>query len=551
MCVAMALVGVGMALDAWLPPEPRWTREGDFHSLGFASDGKTFRTVVPSSDRGYVGPVHCWDMCSGKEIDSLLEVAGATISTLSFSDNGRMLAAITRGGGNKADVLWRVDMWTGQEHHFELPMIGVEWHLSCSPGGKSIAVQALASDNAHKSPDLLFFEAGTLQLSARVRMDKGWEWAPDGERLFFYRKDDGGGAWLRQVGRDGDTEAYLKGAGALSELTEDSRILITSARSEDSRDGADSQNAVLLWGLTALKRPGYAPERVMHNVGRFWPIVLADHRTMVISPPAPASASTLALWDLAERRTIDAASTDVAGPIRVDSIPGKDLFTVSTNVDDPSFLALYRARPLTKLWERRRPDAVIARLELVPDAAALLVGYADEQPARAGALELIDIGTGEVRLQVASERLSSFKVAGSSLVVMEYYESQPGTRGPLHAFLKSLRTMFGYDGLDNAPFDRARVFNVMRGDEIFRVDMLNIRAAEVAPDGRSLLLLQDVDSDTAPMRMICYDVPRRVSWLRVAMVPLAASVLLVLLSGGRRVLRQRRARREARRAGGS
>src|SRR5260370_23326305 len=113
---ALALAALGWALRAWLPPAPRWVVRGAMDPLGLAPDGKTICTqgqrsgstdsvwvdngpqgMVPvwNTTYSHCGPVHFWDVESGREVRRLFEGV-STLDNVTFSNDGRQVAALVR-----------------------------------------------------------------------------------------------------------------------------------------------------------------------------------------------------------------------------------------------------------------------------------------------------------------------------------------------------------------------------------------------------------------------------------------------------------------------
>jgi hypothetical protein len=545
-CFALALAGLSWALDAWLPPVPLWTREGGYHSLGIAHDGGTFRTAAIHRETGdHVGPVQGWDVRTGRETFRGLDLPGDVINAVDFSDDGQILTAVTRGLGKRTDRLWCIDMATGEERQLALSKSSSRWEVSCGPQGRLIAVSVFADPKASDSrvdlPQLLLFDTQPFRMLAMLPAPRHWQWAADGNALFAYRKDEESKPWLRRIARDSDTEIYLKGAGTEDAFAANGRRLITSALSDDLRDGKDRDTSMLVWDLAAIMQPGYLPTRVTHALAPYWPAVLADNRTMVTGLRAAGGAPTLAVWDLSEQRAIgrlDAAAEHA----RIEGVDGTDLFMVTAMDEKRAYLAVYDPRRLTKLWERRWTVA-IGRVESIPDAGALVVAYEEKDIAH---IELIDTATGELRLRIAPAEYIWFRTAGAAFALIECHELRPESRGKLYEFIAWLRATLGLDDADDDDaFTRARVFDAVRGEEVLRVDVPGVAGVHLAPDGKSLLCLRHIVLDTDVVRIMCYTVPRRVSWMRVAMVPLVASAFFVVFVGGRRLLRRWRASRTA------
>src|SRR5437868_1866116 len=71
--LALLLVGVAWALDAWLPPVPRWTEASDCDDVVFSPDGERVLTVARKAEiHEPCGPVCVRDAASG---DTLFQFA--------------------------------------------------------------------------------------------------------------------------------------------------------------------------------------------------------------------------------------------------------------------------------------------------------------------------------------------------------------------------------------------------------------------------------------------------------------------------------------------
>jgi hypothetical protein len=188
-------------------------------------------------------------------------------------------------------------------------------------------------------------------------------------------------------------------------------------------------------------------------------------------------------------------------------------------------------------------------LEFVADAEAILVQFARKGrmiPRQLVRLEMLDAQTGDVRFGVDIPpviRDARCQRCGSSLALIELHAALGESRGKLGEVLDSILTILipSWPSGDR-PITTTRVFGTSNGDEVFCVDTSDPKVPHLSPDGRSLMVLEHVDREIDPVRMRCFDIPRRVSLLRVAALPFVAGVLLLAFRGGRSIMRRRVAR---------
>ncbi len=103
---------------------------------------------------------------------------------------------------------------------------------------------------------------------------------------------------------------------------------------------------------------------------------------------------------------------------------------------------------------------------------------------------------------------------------------------PLRGVLGSVREWLRATFLPAWPTDNdmraiTRVFDMASGAEVFRHDVAGPCRADLAPDGRSLVLFQDDGTAGRNPTISCYDIPERRPWLSIAGMPLALGVLVI------------------------
>jgi hypothetical protein len=530
---------LGYALDAWLPPVPRWTRQGDFFFLGFTSDGQRFWTAgYRDGPRDMVGPVQFRDVHTGHEVQAFLH--GRSIADVGVSEDDRILAAVTDGDGEQPDELWCFDMANDAIQRAALTKTEHGWTVSLSPHGTLVAVRKIAEASGR----VLVFETTPLRLIRTLPLsDYYWRWSDDDSGL-AYRWDHHGMLCLYRLGRDGDRNFMLPEAGRRHSFTADGRTLITSERLADQADGAEAEEHVLVWDVGGPAQTGSVPKRVAHNVRRFWPALMPDGRSMIISPDRPDGVPALCLWDLVEHRSLGELPMSGAKDWRVDPVEG-NLFTVKGTSAGSSYLALYRARPLTFLWQHQWSHDCVSRIDFCPDANALLVESQVNFPIDYH-LDLFDLTTGSVRLHLEPVIRASVNAGGSTIAVILSSGEEPQNRSKVGEWIDFVRgaLLSGRLG-EGETRPTIRVIDTIRGEEVLRVDAPGTSDDKLAPGGQSLLILHS-DNPPRAVRMMCFDIPRRVSWMRVAMVPLAACAVLIAWCTSRRLMRWRRERRLSR-----
>jgi hypothetical protein len=293
-------LGLGYALDTWLPPVPRWTRQGDFQIHGFVPDGRSFWTTSSEGIDDRIGPLHCWDVQSGQAILSAL--SGQSIRELHCSEDRRILAALTGADDQPTHELRCFELETGNMECVPIASTAKRWELSCSPHGTLIAVhEEREPDN--EPADLLLFQTGPLRLLTTLPRWNGlWKWAADGASLRTYRRENDGTASLWQLGIKGNTKLRLDGAGWWHDITADGRFVTTTAPEERNAGWEDGRDSLLVWDLTAIGQPGYLPNRIEHLGERCRWALLSDSRHIVVAPFTTRDPATLAVWDLIDHR---------------------------------------------------------------------------------------------------------------------------------------------------------------------------------------------------------------------------------------------------------
>jgi hypothetical protein len=534
--LAALSLGLGVVLDAWLAPVPRWTRNGDFTAHGVAPDGRGFWAIGRSRNGDHDGPVLCLDTATGVIAHRYLE-HGYELSELAFSENQQVLAAVIQQVGQDTQQLWTVEPATGRQRQVAVPITAERWDVSFSPHGQLILIAARSRTKDGTSPALLF-DAESLRIIATIADYAGHVgWTSDGYALFVCDAGKDGSPALRRISRDGETMATLANAGVWHAFTPDGKPLITDAID----DAQDVYSSLLVWELDAIKGVSQPPRRV---AGHYSPLeVLPDGRTIVARGRTALGDSTVVICGLDDGRTLGEfpLPEDGGGSWAVE---GSELFWMTVGPKLGNRIMVYRPRPAAKLWERVWPDHLLYQIECMPRAnviAALRSSWLSPD-----ALDILDLETGAVRRTIALEETDCALDSNGSLLLLT--DSSSGWAGSRHLVEQILDAIRGWLTPDtkarDASFTRIRVFDGLVGDEVLRAHVADDGAGYLAPDGNALVVIQKPFTGDGPGTILCYNLPRRVSWLRVASI--AAGALLVMYCVGRPLLRWHRGRRARR-----
>jgi hypothetical protein len=246
-------------------------------------------------------------------------------------------------------------------------------------------------------------------------------------------------------------------------------------------------------------------------------------------------------------RSLGELPLPVAKSVKAQQVIDRVLFTVMLRAGNEHALSLCSACPPSKLWERRWTDR-FPSVQFLTATDAFVVKFTDGETRETSEGEVLDAWTGDVRLKIRRDEDAQsgwLQTSQNSVAVVEHCIPRADEGNRIRRLLEPIcaTVIRGWRGHGES-FTRARVFDTRHGDEVFRIEMRNHTGVYLSPDGQSLIVLQDVDTEM-PVNMLCFDIPRHVSWMRVAVVPLAACVLLIAWCTSRRLMRWRRERRLA------
>ncbi len=206
---------------------------------------------------------------------------------------------------------------------------------------------------------LFLYDTASLRLLAQVQTAYRWplwQWSPDGHALVLYSSTHEGDASLRRIARTGETVTGFQGAGDWLAITPDGKTLLTEPPQQARPDRA-AIDSILLWDIATGQRRGTIPVTAFHPRAAENLAVLPDSRTLLLIHGNPRPGGLLSIWDM--------KADEQLGEVRLDGaelLPLPDLNAVAVSRHLPGSVAVYRARPFAKLWERS-----VARRQGGPD----------------------------------------------------------------------------------------------------------------------------------------------------------------------------------------
>lgn len=553
---AFVLGGLGWALYAWLPPQPRWVVRGPIAALGLAPDGKTFRTATMAVDGlpnrlmspfshvqpKNVGPVEFWDVETGRHVLSVIGEGGPHWG-VALSDDGTRLAAIgTRTADDLHEELRCIDLATGREKHVAVEPPIVDWHLSFSPHNNLLLLRDWK--NLEAPEHLFLYDADSLQLVAKIvtAHDRATtQWSKDGTALLLYAADDGKGASVRRIGRQGDAVIRCEGAGDWLAISPDGKLLATApARIGD--DDIAPIDSILLWELDTGKPRGTIPINAFHpRSASDNALFLSDNKTLILTHGTPRPGDMVGAWDAETGQCLGEVRVE---PYRVLFFPEQNAFA-ARGPKGQGRLDWQRARPFGTLWQRDWPGKELHWLEFLGGPNRLLAMTGDDPETR-NRLYLLDVETGATRMEAALDPKDQchWLVSGTRLALNQWHYGDRAKPSPFRQFVEE-RIMGAFHAPDPRQ-DRTptttRVLDIETGAELCRIAIAGADLCGFAADGQSLFFYQEA-GNSGEATLSCYDVPPRVYSVWIIGVPLAVALLLIGLRASWRWARRRRAAR--------
>ncbi len=569
--IGLLLASLALALHAVLPPEPRWVVRGPFAPLGFGPDSKTFITATqsaadlpnkhappPFSSVGQiVGQIQLWDMATGNEVLRTL-ADGRPRWQIGFSDERTQLAATAPVGENAvADELRLVDLTTGRERRTMVAHTADMRRLAFSPGGALLLIEDWDTDV--KDQFFYLFDTAMLHLLAKVRpgdRSPQWRWSPDGKAFFNFAADQTGNATLHRHAVDGTTTVSLKGAGQWVAITPDGRTLLTEPPA--TAPDAGLNKTILLWNLPAGTRRG--------AVRGCRPVAVADNRTLVATTDPLDGGfpflDAIGVWDIDHARWLGG---DTVGNLPIGSGP-TDLHIAGPNslvvahMGNDAKLAGYRMRPFDKLWQRMGSGPRLTDVRFFPGGAHMITvwGAAEhgvgsrtvhERTPRYGnhKLQVLDVETGTPTLDLALDPEMQYRwlVSGKHFALATWQRA-PAERSLVLRFIEDqiVARIMPRPGHPADTPTTTQFFDIADGTDLCRIDHPSADPEAISPDGRGLILYQEVDAD-GEAAIICYDVPPARAWRFILGIPLGLGVVLIGMRVGWSRLRHRRTTRPA------
>jgi WD40 repeat protein len=585
----LAMTGVGLALYARLPVQPRWVVQGSIAPLGLAPDGKTFRTEtrrpeeLPNKSRSrrlwmpHGGPVKFWDVETGAEVLNLLGESGPRWR-VALSNDGQRLAAI--GAPSEESVLQdlrTIDLETGRERRITIDGRFL-CDISLSPDGHLLLLfdwwRTFGRDR--RETDLLLYDADSLHLITKtpamgrppwqwstdgkgvestfspadtkailITQNSGianahtmWQWSTDGKAILIYSTQDGS-ASLRRISADGEAVVHFKGAGDWLAMTPDGKTLATAPARADDADRAPFQR-IILWDADTGNERGIIPVASLDpETAPIQVEVVPDGRTLLVPHGRPAD-RVVGVWDIETGKWLGDVSVREGLCHYFSDRDGLALGSDASRLGQRR-LEWYRFRPFGILWQRDLPGRQIEKVDFMPSHKRVFVLTGDDTRTDMS-LELLDLETGEILLDLFLDhrRLGyATKTAGPYFAVNLIDYTTP-ERSPFWEFIEEriLSVLMPSLRRDNGALSAARVFDGRTGEELGRVNLPNADLADLAADGRSLFLYIEAGAD-GEATLLCYDIPPRRAWSWIIGIPLALGLLLASLRAGWRRLRRR------------
>ncbi len=548
---ALLLVGMAWALDAWLPPEPRWTVGGDCNDALFSPDGERVLTV--SHDRGghgSCGPIRIRDVASGRTI---LEFAADLdyLVTQRMSPDFRQWVGIGRRAGDPRPLLVSADLVTGQQRYTQLTIPGkytqaFGWPIpDAAPAGLILTMTSadhrrriggFTFDTAH------FIDIPTGECLTSLPACSGFasQFTPDGQSFVHEIEPLNGarrfGVWDLRARRSGPPIDVGNSATQVY-LGPDSRTLYVFSTN------APDRYHVTLWDLpTAAPRAAFAhgiPQRLA---------LAKDGRRFALVAFARERGRGGNVDDVV------ASVCDVRGGHKLVDVPvgaaadahfsndGRLLFIVDQHAGQTRF-RMFDVDERRARWEAAWPG--IARWTDTP--------YVEFAGADGKRLLVTNPRTADIEVFDARSGASQWQLQARLPAGWENTAGPPALRGPyiyhgLHlmpdkrimllpksTIRRWLESWLPLRDRSADVLEMAQVVDMASGHERLRITLAMGSLSWLSADGASLLVREEIDGQP---EVRCYDVPPARPWQLILGIPLAVgAALLVGRVGWRRIRR--------------
>jgi hypothetical protein len=531
----LALTALAWGLHAWLPAAPRWVVRGAFIPQGLTADGAAFQTIIvrnedlPNRNRSPSllslprgGPVQFWDVNTGQFLRGVLDDSGPRWHIALSKDGKRLVAVGPRAENAVEEDVRCLDVVTGNEARTIIPHRTDQWQISFSPGGDLLVFEDYG-DFANETTTLFVYDATSLRLLARPATPTyypRWLWSHDGQAALTYSTTPEGDGTLHRIGTNGVSDTRLTGAGEWLAITPDGKTLLTEPP-QGIRPAHGVIDSILVWDIATGKQRGKIPVDAFHPQAADNITIFPDSRTVIVTRGDPRPGDVLSVWDLQAEQWLGRVQLHGAP---VTFLPTRNAFAVWQG----SAVTAYRARPFEQLWEHGWAGKRLLVGNAMPDAGFVIaaIGEHDEASSR---VKLLDINSGATHLELTLQpKHHPFWLPRCDrFLVLEERHGEPAEGGALWKLLEHVASVFLPRPRPRVPTPTTtRVIDTTTGDELGRVALADANVQDVSADGRLLFMYLEPDA-TGEATLLCYDIPPRRDWLRIAGLPVVLGIVLV------------------------
>jgi WD40 repeat protein len=383
----LGVMGLGFALDAWLPPQPRWVLRGSHAPGQLSDDGKILTTGTRlNTDNGneLCISLKTWDTFAGQERGEFFrdlvgsrevsmtgvpigrrefpdpDVQGFSTDQLVYSQDRRFCALLHRGGLALADL-----------------KSGREWRVAV----KSRVVSHLSPETAALYR-LLQRPIDTKGLHEKLKLKNALEYFSDaaGGKLSFLLDRE---AFAAELGRDAldpfEEEVCLPSVPS-------KMILNTALRMVLSQVGMGNAGCVM--------RPGFVEITTVKHVREqeAWPPIFSPHGTLVVFMEGRPKGNTLHVVECVSGQLLASL------PVHADAY---NVFDFTPDEELLYYFASEKGKPLFTVWNTRTRqvvrtfadiDLAVGAYILAPDGKSMLVNTDAFHP---GGVDLFDLRSGQ------------------------------------------------------------------------------------------------------------------------------------------------------------
>jgi WD40 repeat protein len=545
---ALALIGMGWGLHAWLPPEPRWVQAGDFASARFAPDGSRVLTVgFDVEKKKHCGPVTVWDVATGQEQLRLAEEADQLLVQNTSADFRRW-AAVVKLRGDPGPRLWVAELETGSQHSalIELneDLIGRTDRLDLAPRCDLVSISRTVLEGpvpTHRNFNVMLFEVETGKRLASLPFSFSLAlFTPKGDYFIHSHlegKENAIGIWDTGTRK---TVRVIQPGFARTQLSPDGQTLCGFG------PPVNRKWPVVLWDVPFGRRRQLFEGDESH-LARF----SADGTLLALVPGArreampgwaapPAEGRSVVLFNI--RSGARLGEIPVLINAEAAFSPDGSRLVVADEDNENTRVRLVDPRTAAVHWETKLPGEWDASLFFDPHGERVAVCSLTRCR-----IDFFDADTGAT---IASRQIGpipqGMTLAGDTPRVRASYlhvssAVQPlsrwnATPAPPPNFLTvCLDWLLSRQAKDDEESYLERIFDLRTGRIVFQLDDAAIRTSVLSPDGRSLLVTNE---EKGPRVIRCFDVPERKPLRWVVGVPLAAGLLLLSVRAGWRRLRR-------------